>query len=86
MMSTGYDRPPEGDRLIAVRERAQVRIQDVHADLTAGRISEDVWYQAVSVALVSGYLAFDDPFWQSGFHGNVHQWRAAAPSRAMWPG
>jgi SAM-dependent methyltransferase len=65
------------ERLLAIRDRAGVAIQELHDDLAAGRIAEPDWYRAVSAELVSAYLASDDPMWQSGYHGDQHQWRAA---------
>jgi SAM-dependent methyltransferase len=65
------------DRAIAVRDHALAAIQQTHHDFAAGRIGEAAWYQAVSDELVAAYLSFDDPMWQSGFHGDKLQWRAA---------
>lgn len=76
-MSTNLDNPVDEDRVLAVRDRARAAIQQLHDDLAAGRIGEAEWYRAVSAALVSAYLTLDNPFWQSGFRGDAHQWRAA---------
>jgi SAM-dependent methyltransferase len=76
-MSTNPDHPPDEDRVLAVRDRAQVAIQKVNDDLNAGRIGEAEWYRAVSAELVSAYLAFEDPIWQSGYRGDANAWRAA---------
>ena len=63
--------------MVRVSGEARKAIARLDADLAAGRIGEATWYTELSAVLTSAYLAFDDPYWQSGVQGDARYWRQA---------
>jgi hypothetical protein len=63
--------------MLSVSDEARGAIARLVADLAAGHMSEATWYSDVSAVLTSDYLAFTDPYWQSGVQGDAQHWRQA---------
>jgi hypothetical protein len=56
---------------------AMREIEQIDADLAAGRIDETTWHERVEESLIDAYLASDDPRAQSGKGGDEADWRWA---------
>jgi SAM-dependent methyltransferase len=66
--------PPDID---SARASSQAMLELIDADLRAGRISEDAWFESVADVITSAYLATDDPRAQSGHSGDEAHWEHA---------
>ena len=66
-----------GKEMVRVSDEAREAIARLDADLAAGHLDEATWYTGVSAVLTSAYLAFADPYWQSGVQGDAQHWRQA---------
>jgi SAM-dependent methyltransferase len=59
------------------RASARAMLDLIDDDLSAGRISEDAWFDSVADVITSAYLATDDPRAQSGHSGDEAHWEHA---------
>lgn len=64
----------EDEAIELAKNRAWPLLQQLEADLAAGRIDETEWYQRVQAMITPAYLAMDNPRGQSGSDGDEADW------------